>query len=262
MPPTSEAAEFSRRLLTTALGLSPDSSLENLVAFLDSTSCLRSLKMPDIDLASETAVCFFVNVYHSLLQHALLLLGPPTKSSVTHFMRCVCYEIGNDVFSLAELEYCVIRGRLSAPQSSRSFFVEPSKSSADAFRFYALGAVDARVNFVLHTGLKSNPVGVHVLDHRTPLGGQLNEASTAHVQASIMVDSKKRVVHLPEIYKAYRGDFGGNDPLKFLLRFLEKKEWEAVSWLIAEPGGVAIKYSHTHGDFQTFLAPAEGRGSG
>lgn len=184
-------------------------------------------------------------------------------------MRCVCYEIGNDVFSLSELEYCVIRGRLSAPQSSRSFFVEPSKSSADAFRFYALGAVDARVNFVLHTGLKSNPVGtrkrskrrqhdgdsltprptpthpfagVHVLDHRTPLGGQLNEASTAHVQASIMVDSKKRVVHLPEIYKAYRGDFGGNDPLKFLLRFLEKKEWEAVSWLIAEPGGVAIKY--------------------
>lgn len=79
LPPTSEAAEFSRRLLTTALGLSPDSSLENLVAFLDSTSCLRSLKMPDIDLASETAVCFFVNVYHSLLQHALLLLGPPTK---------------------------------------------------------------------------------------------------------------------------------------------------------------------------------------
>ena len=89
-----------------ALSLSPTSSLENLVVFLDTTSCLRSINLPDMDLGGETAVCFFVNIYHSLLQHALLLLGPPTKSSVTHFMRCVCYEIGNDVFSLAELE-CV-----------------------------------------------------------------------------------------------------------------------------------------------------------
>jgi len=149
---TQKMAKFTKTLVETALVLSPESSLENLVAFLDSTSALRSLDLSEIDFQSEAAVALFVNIYHALLQHALLLLGPPTKHSITHFMRCVCYEIGGDVFSLSELEYCVIRGRLGPPSHSRSFYVEPSKSSAEAFKMYALGGVDARVDFVLHTG--------------------------------------------------------------------------------------------------------------
>ena len=81
-----------------SLSLTPESSLEDLVDFLDMCSCLRSLDLTAIDFDGDLAVRFFVNVYHCLLQHALLLLGPPSKNSVSHFLRCVCYEIGGDIF--------------------------------------------------------------------------------------------------------------------------------------------------------------------
>ena len=183
-------AAFSEKLLNDALQLTTDSSLEELIKFLDTTACLRSMEIHNLDLNSEAAVCLFVNIYHCLLQHALLLLGPPSRHSISHFMRCVCYEIGNDAFSLAELEHCVIRGNLNPPFAGkflrcstlkwsssvdnrelsrahsrspsqncdlkmrcagRSFCVEPTKSSI-GFHKYALSSVDARINFILQNG--------------------------------------------------------------------------------------------------------------
>jgi hypothetical protein len=257
--PTQEAAAFSKKLVESALALTPDSTLENLVAFLDSSAALRSMDISEIDLQSEAAVVMFVNVYHCLLQHALLLLGPPTKHSIAHFMRCVCYEIGKDVFSLSELQYCLIRGKLSAATHNRHYIVEPSRSSVDAFKVFALGAVDARVNFVLHAGLAANPIGVYVLDPAVSLSTQLNEASTAHIQRTIVVDSKKKTVLLPEVCKIFKDDFESDNPLHYILRFLEKKEWEAVSWLLAE--GVNVKYMHLSGDFSVSLKRERGGGT-
>jgi len=89
---------FVEKLLAQALSLSPESSLEDLIAFLNAAACLRSINLRAIDYTSEEAVCIFINLYHTLLQHALLLLGPPSKSSLAHFARCVCYEVGCDVF--------------------------------------------------------------------------------------------------------------------------------------------------------------------
>mmetsp|Transcript_20747 Transcript_20747/g.30364 ORF Transcript_20747/g.30364 Transcript_20747/m.30364 type:complete len:82 (+) Transcript_20747:2515-2760(+) len=63
-------------------------------------------------------------------------------------MRCSCYEIGGDVFSLAELQCCIIRGKMSPAVSAKPPYVEEPKGS-QGHRFYALGIADTRTNFIL-----------------------------------------------------------------------------------------------------------------
>lgn len=140
---------------------------EQLIDFMNDVAALKHVKLHRIDMYSPEALCFFVNVFHTLLLHARLLLLPPNKQVhlwpaffqlffsssqcfkwillnyywilctvriyllfrfiiSTRWLSTVCifsyiqnwaawfssvsYEIGDDVFSLAELEHCVIRG--------------------------------------------------------------------------------------------------------------------------------------------------------
>jgi hypothetical protein len=120
-------------LLRAALALRPEPSPE-MRAFLDLAAALRVLpRLPrpttlhaaaalvaggtagvggvaEIDLAA-CELCFWVNLYHALLQHGLLLLGPPrTGREWAHFHSAVSYEVFGQVFSLLEIEHCVLRG--------------------------------------------------------------------------------------------------------------------------------------------------------
>lgn len=123
---------------------------ESFVEFLDLTSQLRLLPLDEIDLSSPHAFCLFANIYHCLLQHALLLSvnGPIDRKSVQDIMRTSCYEIGKDVFSLSELHCCVLRGKMSKPFNLKPPYPDVPKKSM-SYRFYALDFVDPRINFVL-----------------------------------------------------------------------------------------------------------------
>lgn len=70
------------------------------------------------------------------------------QRSATQFKRRSCYEIGDDVFSLSELESLVIRGKTRRPSRISLPFVAPPKKSM-AYIIYALDATDYRINFVL-----------------------------------------------------------------------------------------------------------------
>jgi hypothetical protein len=150
---TGGPGKFVENLLSTALSFSLSSlekDPEGLVTFLDAVSYLRLLPVVEIDRSGVDAFCLFVNLYHCLLQHSLLLAvnGPLHRRTVTQFMRASCYEIGGDVFSLAEIQGCIIRGNMSRPISAKPPYVEVSKKS-NAYRYYALQYTDPRVNFVL-----------------------------------------------------------------------------------------------------------------
>jgi hypothetical protein len=144
---------FVEDLLAKALSFSLE-SLEkdpaSFVDFLDLTSQLRNLPLEEISLSSRQAFCLFANIYHCLLQQAMLLSvnGPLHKKSVGHFMRTSCYEIGGDVFSLAELYCCVLRGKMSKPIAPKPPYIEAPKKSK-AYSYYALEYNDPRLNFVL-----------------------------------------------------------------------------------------------------------------
>jgi hypothetical protein len=75
---------FVENLLQKALSFSLENLISNpkgFVSFLDETSRLRTFPLRSIDTSGKGALCIYANLYHCLLQHALLLAtgGPPTK---------------------------------------------------------------------------------------------------------------------------------------------------------------------------------------
>ena len=80
----SSICSFTEKLLGKALSFSLESfddSPKEFVDFLNDTSRLKSLPLHKLDYCKKESLCIFVNIYHCLLQHALLLSsnGPPTK---------------------------------------------------------------------------------------------------------------------------------------------------------------------------------------
>jgi hypothetical protein len=79
-----QTSQFVEDLLSTSLSFSLKSLEKDpdaFVKFHDATSMLRTLSLQRIHRASSESVCIFVNLYHCLLQHALLLTinGPLNK---------------------------------------------------------------------------------------------------------------------------------------------------------------------------------------
>jgi len=75
---------FVQNLLSRALSFSLnelEESPESFIGFLDDTCRLRKIPLGQLDLSGKEAFCIFVNLYHCLLQHALLLspIGPLSK---------------------------------------------------------------------------------------------------------------------------------------------------------------------------------------
>lgn len=84
---TSDISLYVENLLKLALSFSPDTldaTEASFIEFLDEASRLRSLPLHKIDFSSREAFCIFVNLYHCLLQHSLLIAvdGLPDKVSI------------------------------------------------------------------------------------------------------------------------------------------------------------------------------------
>lgn len=239
---------FVSKLLELALSTTFDNietNPETFAEFLDMASQLRSIPLDRLDLGLPASLCIFTNIYHCLLQHALLLTinGPLYKKSVGHFFRTTSYEIGADVFSLAELYHCVIRGNMSKPVSPKKPFIEiPRKSSS--YNFYALVYTDSRINFVLNTGDVSCRQEVPVLRPST-LESQLQDAATIFVAQQLVVEEQKRVILLPKVCDIYRNDFSAGDSrscLSFCASFLSADRRNEVVALMKDETPYAIKF--------------------
>ena len=79
-----QTSQFVEDLLSMSLSFSLEcleKDPDAFVKFHDATSKLRTLSLDRIHKSSPEAVCIFVNLYHCLLQHALLLTinGPLNK---------------------------------------------------------------------------------------------------------------------------------------------------------------------------------------
>jgi len=239
---------FVQNLLLKALSFSLETlekSPSDFVKFLDSASRLRELSLNELDKDSTEAYCICVNLYHCLLQHALLLskTGPPTKKNVGHFMCTHCYEIGGDVFSLAELESCVIRGNMSKPSYTKAPHVRPPKNST-AHYAYALDFMDVRTNFILSTGRISDPPCIPVLKPSN-LEEQLTTLSQKYLSNHFKTEPTRRIIILPKVCEIYRNDFGRGDfktCALYCLQYLNGDEQALlIEMLNIESGPVTFK---------------------
>lgn len=250
--------KFVEDLLSTSLSFSLSSlerDPERLVKFLDAVSHLRLIPMIEIDRDSVDAFCLFVNLYHCLLQHALLLAvnGPLHRRTVANFMRASCYEIGGDVFSLAEIQSCIIRGNMSRPVSPKPPYVDVSKKS-NAYRFYALKYTDARVNFVLNTGDVACPQDVPVL-RPDKLEEQLAHAAVVFLESQLSVDVIRRCVLLPKVCEVFKNDFDdeGSGCLYYCSRYLDSATVNSLKRMLREETTLTIKYQSNADQYHTKL---------
>lgn len=249
---------FVEDLLARALSFSLE-SLENnpdsFVEFLDLTSQLRILPLDEIDLSSRKSLCFFANIYHCLLQQAMLLSvnGPLHKKSVNQFMRTACYEIGGDVFSLAELYCCVLRGKLSKPINPKPPYIEAPKKS-QAYRHYALDCKDPRLNFVLNTGDVACPRDTPIL-RPSMVEQQLNVAASIFLRQELEIDPKKSVIILPKICEVFKNDFGGDaiSCLKFCMGGLDEGTASTIRVMMMDMNNLMIRYQQASDQYHTSL---------
>ncbi|CAJ1944567.1 unnamed protein product [Cylindrotheca closterium] len=242
----SKSLSFDLRLLEEE----PDSFVE----FLDLTSRLRLIPLDEIDLSSKHAFCLFANIYHCLLQHAMLLSmnGPLDKKNMNDFMRTSCYEIGNDVFSLAELYCCVIRGKMSRPGNLKPPYPDVSKKS-NTFRHYALDFKDPRINFILSTGDSSCPRSIPVLKPHD-IEQQLTLASSIFLRKEVYVDARTNTVILPKICEVYKNDFGGDSTscLRFCLEEVDEETAATIRTMMLA-GSVSIRFQHATDNYHSSL---------
>jgi hypothetical protein len=195
--------------LRKALDPRNESDDDILISFLDSAAKLKEAYVHD--LGDQEKLVFFLNIYHVMVMHAYLVLGVPASSfQWISYFNSISYQCSDDIFSLAELEHCIIRKNMAFPSQFLSRFVLP-KSVYDI----AVTQSDYRVNFALNCGSRSNPKCVPVF--RVPtLEQQLDEVSRLYLASAIK--AKKRGtrdvdVFLPRICLWFADDFGSSSDL-------------------------------------------------
>mmetsp|Transcript_29772 Transcript_29772/g.74424 ORF Transcript_29772/g.74424 Transcript_29772/m.74424 type:complete len:1484 (-) Transcript_29772:260-4711(-) len=220
-----------------------------LVPFLDATCLLRFCSL--FTLSESEQLAYLLNLYHLMTQHAYLVLGPPasTQQWLTLY-NLVAYQTADDVFSLAELEHCILRAGMSSPHNFPSKFSTPKSSFA-----LALARRDWRLNFALNSGSVSIPSGVPIyLPHE--IHEQLEHTAARFirntVQVQLLADRSGIIVVLPKVMLWYQRDFGRGtalDCVRAAVLYLPERQTKLLELALAvspsgsDPLPLTITYS-------------------
>lgn len=229
--------------LRKALDPRNESDDDILVDFLDSAAKLKEAMVHELE--EDERLSFFLNVYHTMVMHAYLVLGVPKSSfQWISYFNSISYQCSDDIFSLAELEHCIIRASMSFPTQFLSRFVLP-KSTYD----FALKKSEPRITFALNCGSRSNPKCVPVF-LPTSLNQQLDDTTKLYLSAAVKVKqkgSKEVEVYLPRMCLWFSNDFGSSNEhvLRRMKQFMTQEVRDFLnSCMLRERGKcqVSVKY--------------------
>mmetsp|Transcript_21010 Transcript_21010/g.34730 ORF Transcript_21010/g.34730 Transcript_21010/m.34730 type:complete len:1120 (+) Transcript_21010:118-3477(+) len=187
-----------------------------LVAFLDAVAALKDVDV--FTISDQERLAFFLNLFHLMVMHTYLLLGPPTSNfKYVAMSEMVSYQLSDDIFCLAELEHNIIRGGTSYPSQSK--LIVP-KSQYE----FSVTSSDFRINFVLTFGAKNQPESVPI--YKAPILDVQFEAAAmvALEKVSAEKQSRKVLLTLPRLLQWYSDDFGATtmDLLQAIDRYIDE----------------------------------------
>lgn len=188
-------------------------------AFFESVAELKRADVSNLD--EKARLAFFLNVYHIMISHAFLVLGPPDSSlKWPSYFNCQAYQVADDIFSIAELEHCIIRSKMASPTTVLSRFVVPKTR----YRM-ELKTSDFRINFALNCGSLSSPSRVLIF-RSEKLDVQLDAATRLYLKTSITyrrTSAGDLEVKLPRVCQWFARDFGPSrqNMLKTIESFLD-----------------------------------------
>ena len=155
--------------------------------FLKDAGHLRDADLGTLRTEAEK-VAFWLNIYHGLLAHANLLFGPPRRGGgdfCRHF-SALCWEIGGDVASLAEMEHKIIRGIRPKVMLNDMIRLAPRLGNLRLLRSaldvgqrpydYAVRSRDPRLAYAVNPGSVSTPDAVRIF-HPDHLDTQLDASA-------------------------------------------------------------------------------------
>ena len=212
--------------------------------FLNSAASLKNVDYSK--LSEEGLVVFFLNLYHIMIAHAFLVLGPPGSSlKWISFFNQSAYQVGDDIFSLSELEHNIIRANMSPPSQFLSRFVIPKSQ-------YRIGlkSSDFRYNFALNCGSTSNPkqILIYKLGHLHEQLDQVTRLALRNASVVTKPNGKEVVVTLPRICQWYSNDFGASSEqmLRKVCPYLEDSSRLSPFWIEAKQrynmNGISVKF--------------------
>jgi hypothetical protein len=194
---------------------------------------LRNIDLSTIDDTERK--CLFINLYNTLMIHALIVFGVPTSViGKKHFFYNAKYIVGGFCFSLNDIEHGILR-RDKHPYGALMHVFTKS----DPRKKFMVAILDPRIHFALNCGAKScPPINVYRPDK---LDQQLDIAARAFCE-DCKIDMKDSIVTLSSIFKWYYGDFAQNNRqlVEFLRNYVEQ---EVLDLMLRSQVSITIKYS-------------------
>lgn len=191
-------------------------------SYVDSTAELQKVNLGD--LSGDEMKCFWINVYNSLIVHAITVNGPAKNL----FQRLrwfgeISYDIGGYTFSANDIEHGILRANAPSPASFWSIVglrkcAPPTFSQKDPRVKFAARKVDPRIHFALNCGASScPPIKVYSSEN---LEEELDAAAEAFCQEEAEFIEGENELLLSSIFKWYWVDFGSrSDLISFLSKY-------------------------------------------
>ncbi|MBK8673227.1 MAG: DUF547 domain-containing protein [Bacteroidetes bacterium] len=191
-------------LLTTKIGSPNDSFIQ----------CLKSASMVDLNkqLNSDSVkFTFFINLYNAFTQTALQQ-NPDLYKSRSQFFKDKFIVIANHAFSLDDLE----NGFLRKSQFKYGLGYIQRWFPGKIERNWRVNSKDYRIHFALNCGAKScPPIAFYSANS---ISEDLEMATVNFLNTNVVYNEQKNEVSIPMIFNWFRGDFGGKNGIRNLLK--------------------------------------------
>ena len=149
------------------------------IEFLDGVSLLQAIDLTKYCYNKDDMVALLLNLYHLMIFHGFLIYGNPTSVFHWKFFSVCSYEAFGDIFSLAELEHCIIRFGMARPSIN---IVAQSYIPQSRYAF-SLDVKDFRLLWAVNCGSESMFGAIPIYKAKL-LNAQL-EANMVYVETKI-----------------------------------------------------------------------------
>jgi hypothetical protein len=147
----------------------------------------------------------FLNLYHLMIIHSFLVMGPPSSAyKWVGFFSCMSYEAFGDIFSVSELEHCILRNDMSRPKIGVF-----AKHLIPHTRFaFTLHRRDIRLLWAINCGSSSLLSLVPIYEPHL-LEMQLDTVMRLSMPLQININRAEQTLVLPLFCQWYSGDLEG-----------------------------------------------------
>jgi len=218
-------------------------------AFALSTCELQQVVLEE---SHEEKLCFWINVYNLLLVHGYIS-SPPEKNATIeskwNFFKKTKYNIGGSVYSLADIQFGILRSKMTTPQTFQNNLGDLTNSS---IHLHGLNKSEPRIDFALSWATKSS--ASLIIYHAGTIFEELENSTRNFLQKNIIINSESKEIIIPELISWFHIDFADTDEraLSCLINYLTTEQKNSLQQqqknakIITSPFSWEFQFSFTH----------------